>query len=144
MLIVVVAAKRISPLTWGWYGNVQRSDGIAIRGYDAVAYFDGTPIEGSDKFTSERDGATWRFATAAHKATFDANPDQFTPQFGGFCSYAASKGFTATIDPTAFRVENGKLYLFNDAGMRDKWVAELPAGVIDKTAKNWQKRLSAQ
>ena len=97
-------------------------------------------MPGNAEYRSDWGGAHWLFASAERKAAFDADPEQYAPQFGGFCAYAASKGFTATVDPTAYRVEAGKLYLFNDASMRDKWVTELPDGVIDKARGNWGRR----
>ena len=140
----VIRAKRVSPLGWGWYGNVQTTQGVAVGGYDPVSYFSDSATVGSSSFESTLNGVTFRFASAQHKQAFDADPSQYAPQFGGFCSYAASKGFTATIDPTAFRVHEKKLYLFNDASMRDKWTAELPNGVIEQAHTNWKKRATPE
>ena len=137
---VMVRAKRISPLGWGWYGSVQTTDGVALRGYDPVAYHTRGPIVGDPSFTLEWEGATYRFASAENLAAFRSEPARYVPQFGGFCAYASSKGFTATVDPTAFRIHEGSLFLFNDAKMGDKWSAELPAGVIEKAREHWRKR----
>jgi YHS domain-containing protein len=138
----LVRVKRISPLAWGWYGPVQRTDGVAIKGYDPVTYHAMAPVAGDSAFTLEWQGATYRFASAENLESFKADPARYLPEFGGFCAYASSKGFTASVDPTAFRIHEGRLYLFNDAGMRDKWVAEGPEGAIEKARTHWTRRLA--
>lgn len=144
ILIVVAAAviraKRISPLGWGWYGNVQTTNGQALHGYDAVAYHAGVAVRGDPAHTLQWHDAEWRFTSGENRALFEADPARYAPQFGGFCAYASSKGFTASVDPTAFRIEGGRLYLFNDASMRDKWIAELPDGVISRAQERWKGR----
>lgn len=137
---LVIRAKQISPISWGWFGAVESTNGVAIGGYDPVSYFSDSPLKGSPTHAFEWRGATWHFADSVNRAAFIAEPERFAPQFGGYCAYAASKGFTATCDPTAYQVDQGKLYLFNDAAMRDKWRAELPDGVIERAARHWEKR----
>src|SRR3546814_5820505 len=57
-------------------------DGLAIRGYDPVAYFnDGRPVEGKDEFTYSHEGTVWRFATAANRDAFAADPARYAPQY---------------------------------------------------------------
>ena len=136
----VLRAKRVSPLGWGWYGAIQTTEGLALRGYDPVAYLTVGATPGDAAHSANWHGATWRFASAANKAAFEAGPVRYAPEFGGFCAYASSKGFTATIDPTAFKVHEGKLYVFNDASMRDKWIAELPSGAIGRSQEHWKTR----
>ena len=141
LLVGVAYAKRISPLSWKWYGEIHAPAGLAIDGYDPVAYHRaGTATRGDGNFHSQWHGAIWHFTSDENRKLFEANPAQYAPQFGGFCSYASSKGFTAKTDPTVWRIEDGALYLFNDAGMRDNWVAELEEGVIEKGKRAWQVR----
>lgn len=97
-------------------------------------------LRGDSAHTLTWHGAEWLFSSAENRALFEAEPERYAPEFGGFCAYASSKGFTTSVDPTAFRVEGGKLYLFNDASMRDKWIAELPEGVIGKATERWKVR----
>lgn len=137
----VASAKRISPLSWGWYGAIQRTGNLALHGHDAVSYFSGAPLRGDSTHTVTWRGATWHFASEANRALFEAQPERYAPQFGGFCAYAASKGFTASIDPSAFRVEREKLYVFNDASARDDFIAELPAGVVARAEQQWKSRV---
>ncbi len=65
----------------------------------------GGPLLGDSTYQVTWQGATWHFATAANRDMFEAQPEKYAPQFGGFCAFAASKGFTASVDPVALRVE---------------------------------------
>ena len=77
-------------------------EGIAIRGYDPVAYFrDGGPRPGKPEFSVSHGGATWRFASAEHKALFEADPQRYLPAYGGFCAYGTSRGYLVKIEPEA-------------------------------------------
>src|SRR5690349_504822 len=70
--------------------NVDK-DGVAIQGYDPVAYFtQSKPVKGDAKFRSIYRGAVYQFASADDKSMFDAKPAKYAPQFGGYCAYAAS------------------------------------------------------
>lgn len=116
---------------------VFEQDGIAIGGADPVAYFtagDYTP--GSDAFTHDWEGATWQFASAENRDLFAASPGDYAPQYGGFCAWAVSQGSTAPIDPTAWKIVEGKLYLNYNAGIQKKWSKDIP-GNIAKANQNW-------
>lgn len=111
--------------------------GLAIRGYDPVAYFtQSKPVRGSSAHSSTWNGATWRFASAENKAAFDANPSRYAPQYGGYCAWAVSRGYTASTDPDAWRVVNGKLYLNYNKSVRATWAKDIP-GNIAKANRNW-------
>jgi len=111
--------------------------GAAIRGYDPVAYFtEQKPVKGSEQFRYSWMGATWLFASAANRDQFAANPAQYAPQFGGYCSYAVSRGHTASIDPEAWRIVDGKLYLNYSKGVQKTWEKDVP-GNIQKAHQNW-------
>ena len=115
--------------------------GVAIKGYDAVAYFtDAKPVEGSSDFTSEWNGATWRFASAAHRDLFKGSPDKYAPQYGGYCAWAVSQGYTANIDPAAWAIVDGKLYLNYSREVQKTWQGDVP-GNITKADANWPKLL---
>lgn len=116
---------------------VNASGGIAIEGYDPVAYFkQSRPVKGSAQFTATHDGATWRFSSAANRDAFAASPAAFAPQYGGYCAWAVSKGSTAKIDPAAWKVVGGKLYLNYSKGVQGRWVQDIP-GNIKKGDANW-------
>lgn len=111
--------------------------GRAIRGYDPVAYFtEGRPVEGSKDFTHEWMGATWYFASAANRDAFAAEPERYAPQYGGYCAFAVANGSTASIDPEAWRIVDGKLYLNYSKSVFAKWLKDIP-GYISKADANW-------
>ncbi|MEO1399953.1 MAG: YHS domain-containing (seleno)protein [Cyanobacteria bacterium J06635_1] len=117
-------------------------DGIAIRGADPVAYFtESDYVPGSAEYTHEWGGATWQFASAENRDLFASNPEQYAPAYGGFCAWAVSQGYTAPIDPTAWKVVDGKLYLNYDAKVQKRWSKDIP-GNIAKADGNWPGVLS--
>jgi YHS domain-containing protein len=133
--------KKVSPVGWGLWGQYNTSSGLALKGYDPVAYFsDQKPVPGKSEYAYDWNGATWQFSSAENRDQFSGNPETFAPQFGGFCSFAVSKGFTADISPDAWQIEGGKLYLFADQNVRDSWVASMGEGSLDNSAANWKKR----
>ena len=110
---------------------------LAVSGYDPVAYFvEGRPVEGRKAFEFEWNGATWRFANAENRAAFAADPEKFAPQYGGYCAWAVSQGTTASTDPEAWRIVDGKLYLNYSKSVQSTWVRDIP-GNIAKADKNW-------
>ena len=112
---------------------------LAVNGHDPVAYFtDGRPVEGSARFESSFKGATWRFASAANKAAFDAQPDRYAPQYGGYCAWAVSQGYTAKGDPAHWKIVDGKLYLNYNAEVQVKWATDIP-GNIKAANGHWPK-----
>lgn len=117
--------------------NASRFTGTAIDGTDPVGYFtQGKPVEGSPKFSLEWNGATWRFASARNRDLFKANPAKYAPQFGGWCAFAVSRGYTASIDPDAWSIVDGKLYLNYSVSVRKQWQEDVP-GNIKAGEKNW-------
>lgn len=115
------------------------AENVAIRGYDPVAYFrEGKPHLGSPEFAAQHDGATWWFASAEDKALFVADPEKYMPAFGGFCAYGTSRGYLVKIEPEAWSIVDGRLYLNYDLGVRDTWAKD-PKGYIAKANANWPK-----
>jgi hypothetical protein len=112
-------------------------NGAAVEGYDVVAYFDqGRPAMGSPAFSHSWMGATWRFASQQSRDRFAADPARYAPQYGGYCSWAVSQGYTAKIDPEAWKIVNGKLYLNYNKKVQQKWERDAPA-LIEKANRNW-------
>ena len=109
----------------------------AIRGYDPVAYFsEGKPVEGLPEFSHEWNGAQWLFASADNLETFKQGPEQYAPQYGGYCAYAVANGYTAKTEPEAWTIVDDKLYLNYSLGVRKKWAKDIP-GHIKKANDNW-------
>lgn len=117
-------------------------DAGAIRGYDPVAYHVAqAPRKGITKHTSEYNGAIWYFESAANKTLFENDPDRYAPQYGGYCSYAMSKGFVVSIDPDAWTIVDDKLYLNYSLNVRKTWLKDVP-GYVEKANANWQKKIA--
>ena len=97
-------------------------DGVAIQGYDPVAFFtDHQPVKGNPQFQSDYHGAKYYFASADHKAAFDKAPAQYEPQFGGYCAYGASRGKTVPVKIEAWEILNGRLLMQYDLGVKGKF-----------------------
>jgi len=110
---------------------------LAVSGYDPVAYFtEGKPVEGRSDFEYEWNGATWRFVDQNNLDTFKANPEVYAPQFGGYCAWAVAQGSTASSDPDAWRIVDGKLYLNYSKSVQEKWLQDI-SGNIAKADKDW-------
>jgi YHS domain-containing protein len=111
--------------------------GLALKGYDTVAYFsDGQPRPGSPAFSLEWMGATWLFTSAAHLDTFAADPERYAPQFGGYCAFAVSKDHVQKSDPTVWSIVDDRLYLNLGPGAQSRWQEDVP-GNITRASSNW-------
>ena len=133
----IPAASLLTQPAFAAQPPVFATNSIAINGYDPVAYFtEGKPVEGVAAFSSEWDGATVLFAGAAHKVMFDADPEAYAPKYGGYCAYAVSKGYTASTDPNAWTVHEGRLYLNYSRSVRALWTARRRSH-IESADANW-------
>ena len=138
ILAALVAQSRGQAVNGKSYNNVKKN-GVAIKGYDPVAYFtDSKPSKGDEKFSSTYEGATYHFASEEHKKRFDAEPGKYAVQFGGFCGYAVSKGYTADVDPNVFVINEGRLVLQNNPGALKLWNKDAAASLKSADA-NWPK-----
>ena len=116
--------------------NVSRGQ-LALGGYDAVSYItDGKPVQGSASFAYRWMDATWRFASADHRDRFMKDPQRYAPQFGGYCAYAVSRGYTANGDPRVWRVVDGHLYLNYSTDAQKLWAQDVPGNIV-KGEQNW-------
>ncbi|MGH2402642.1 MAG: YHS domain-containing (seleno)protein [Candidatus Limnocylindria bacterium] len=85
---------------------------LALGGYDVMAYFtEGKPVVGQAAHEARWNGARWRFASAERRDRFLEEPERFAPRYGGYCAFAVSRGYTATVAPEAWRIVDGRLYL---------------------------------
>jgi len=130
VLIAPAQAKEAEIYT-GFFSNT------AVQGYDPVAYFtEGKPVKGSNDHTLEWKGATWKFSSAENKAKFEADPEAFAPQYGGYCAWAVAQGYTAKGDAQHWAIRGGKLYLNYNADVQNTWLSD-PDGFIEKADANW-------
>lgn len=122
--------------------EIYNEGGIAIDGSDPVAYFtEGRPVKGLESLSSDWNGATWLFSTPENKAAFDENPEAYAPQFGGYCAWAVAEGYTASTDPDAWTIHDGKLYLNFSRRIRRRWERDIP-GNIARGEGNWPQVLA--
>ncbi len=112
-------------------------DGLAIGGYDAVAYFtQGRARRGIGAHAHDWQGVRWLFASDAHRAAFAAEPERYAPRYGGYCAYGMSQGYKAPVDPEAWTVSDGRLYLNYNRIVRRLWLTDVP-GYLSKADANW-------
>lgn len=110
---------------------------VAIRGTDPVAYFsEERPVEGSRDFAFDWRGATWRFSSQANLDAFEADPERYAPQYGGYCAWAVANGYTASTDPEAWTIYEGKLYLNYSLSVQAQWEEDIP-GNVQRADQNW-------
>jgi YHS domain-containing protein len=134
--VVAVALSLSTTLVAAQALNTDKS-GVAVSGYDPVAYFSQTTaLKGSPQITATHGGATYYFSSTANRDVFLANPDKYAPVYGGYCAYGVAKGHKVSIDPEAFRVVDGKLYLNHDKSVQEKWLADIP-GNIAQAERTW-------
>lgn len=131
-LMLVPSAASAEPAVY-----TGRFSSTALQGNDAVAYFKtGTPTKGSDEFTAEYNGATFKFASAANRDAFVADPAAYAPQYGGYCAWAIADGKYAKGDARHWKIVDGKLYLNFNEGVQQKWNKDIP-GFIAKGDAKW-------
>ncbi|MEO8195370.1 MAG: YHS domain-containing (seleno)protein [Thermoanaerobaculia bacterium] len=136
ILALAASASALTPVNRTLFG------GVAIDGWDPVAYFtDSKPVEGNKQFTFEWNGAIWHFASAAHRELFVQAPEKYAPQYGGYCAWAVSQGYTADIDPQAWKIEGGRLFLNYSLDVQKKWAVDIPGNIV-KADANWPKLLA--
>ncbi|MBM3502973.1 MAG: YHS domain-containing protein [Alphaproteobacteria bacterium] len=118
--------------------SVNRSSaGVAIKGYDVVAYFaESKPVRGEARFTHAWNGATWHFASAANRDLFAKEPERYAPQYGGYCAFGMAKNSVIDVDPEAWAMSEGKLYLNVNKSVQQQFVKDV-AGLIKAADQNW-------
>lgn len=135
-LLLVLAMVAIPAFAGKILQNVD-DNGLAIQGYDPVAFFtDGKPVHGTPQFTSVFHGARYQFASAEHKAMFDADPAKYEPQFGGYCAWGVKKGSLYPVKIEAFQIVNGRLLLQYDFSAREQFNKDT-LGNLDRADQNW-------
>jgi hypothetical protein len=132
-LVVVLSGAYARAAKPQWY----LSRGLALGGYDAVAYFTASRVvKGDARFEVAWNGARWRFASVENRDRFQAEPVRYAPRFGGYCAWAVRNGYTASGDPHAWSVVDGRLYLNYSPAVRRTWEQD-KAGNIARGNANW-------
>ncbi len=116
--------------------------GYVAEGFDVVAYFSETALEGKKQYATEHDGVKYKFISEVNLKAFKANPEKYKPQYGGYCAYAvALKSKKVGVNPKTFEIRDGKLYLFyNSWGTNtlELWKKENVKGLQKKADYNWE------
>ncbi len=116
--------------------NLDKS-GVAIQGYDPVAFFtENKPVKGKPEFLARHNGALYYFASKEHRDLFKADPSKYEPVFGGFCAFGVSKNKLVEIDVDAFQIMDGHLLLQYSKGVRDNFNKDAK-GNLAKANANW-------
>ena len=142
MLLVMLSALGLAlPAAADGVVNASSFTRTAIAGVEPVAYFiEGKPVEGKSEFAHDWMDATWYFASAENRDLFAADPEKYAPQYGGYCAFGVASGYAVSIDPAAWSVVDGKLYLNYSPGVQADWKRDAP-GYIRKADANWPRVL---
>ena len=120
--------------------KIQRPGDVRCPGSGSSGHFSrcpqSKPTKGNDQFTLEYQGATYRFASAANRDKFAADPATYAPQYGGYCAFGTAVGRKFDGDPTAWRIVDGKLYLNLNKNIQQRWLTDTP-GFIRGADHNW-------
>ncbi|MEM1433008.1 MAG: YHS domain-containing (seleno)protein [Pseudomonadota bacterium] len=131
LLWVLPGQAAEDPIYTGFFSNV------AVQGHDVVAYFkEGKPVKGKSGYAVEHEGAEFRFSSAENLEAFQADPDAYLPQYGGYCAWAVSQGYTAKGSARNWRIVDGKLYLNYNADVQETWEKDIP-GFIKLADNQW-------
>jgi YHS domain-containing protein len=132
-----VSASADDSVNTGYFG------GVAIMGYDPVAYFtENQAVKGSEKFSYDWLGTPWHFANNQHREMFMNEPVKYAPQYGGYCAGEVVGGSTTVnVDPEAFKIIDGKLYLIYDKGNAEKFASDADE-LVPKADSNWPKAVA--
>ena len=137
LILIVCSCKGTLPIT-----PVNTSSEGAVKGYDPIGYFtEKRPVKGVAEFEYVWNGTKWRFASAEHRAMFKIDPDKYAPKYGGYCAYAVSQGKIADIDPEAWTIFEGRLYLNLNKDVQRLWEKDMKE-YIRKAEVNWPRMIS--
>lgn len=146
-LLLLAAACQSASSAGGRFLFNAEADGVALGGHDPVSYFPeggGAPLRGRPELAVTHEGVTWRFAREAHRELFRADPDRYTPAYGGWCAWAmARNGELVGIDPRSYLIEDGRLLLFYDglfADTRARWRAASSTALRAEADRHWDAR----
>jgi len=141
-LVLIIGLVFMGLSIHGQQVDYNLKDDYIANGYDVVSYFDGTALKGKKELVYEYDGIKLKFSSMTNLERFKSDPQQFMPQYGGWCAYAvAVKGEKVKINPKTFEIRDGKLYLFYNkwsTNTLEKWLDEGPEALKNRADQNWQ------
>ena len=137
--IVVVACSQTPAKVWQTEAveDLNLEKGVALRGYDAVAYFtEDEAVMGDPAISYQWQGATWQFSSVEHRTKFAADPARYAPQFGGYCAFAVAQGTTADGDPQQWAIVKDRLYVNNNPVAKRLWDQDRHGNIV-LADRNW-------
>ncbi len=139
ILVLIAALTLTVNAVAGELVNVAGASGIALSGYDPVAFFtDHKPINGDPGITAKHHGATYLFSTKSNRRKFNRDPEKYAPQYGGYCAFGASVNALFPVDINTWQIRNGKLYLNLNRDILKAFNKDF-SGAVAKADKNWPK-----
>lgn len=132
-------SNHISKISMDFHSKVNQStfDHIAMEEYDVVSYYSlKEPVLGTKEFSVEWNNATWLFENQNNANKFENDPEKYAPEFGGYCGYAVSTGFTASPDPLVYTINKGNLYLFSETKVKTEFFAD--STLMIEATTNWR------
>ena len=137
-ILVGLTACSVLPIRWADTDTFNHRGGAAISGYDPVSYHtQNKAIKGNQLFQTRWQNTNWRFSSEENMALFKLNPDQYAPEYGGYCARAVSLGFVNSVNPHAWLILDGKLLLFHNDSFRNAFMKRITKGIRKKANKNW-------
>ena len=128
----------IYPIGFNMHDTTFQNDGVAIDGYDAVAYFDQNEAKkGKEEYKMTWNEATWYFPSSENLELFKNNPKYYAPAYGGHCSFAAGKGFAVQSDPKIWSINNTQLLLYSNEEVKTEGLENIDE-LIANANKNWK------
>jgi YHS domain-containing protein len=136
-LITMIAFIALISTVSAQKSAIYAPDGIALNGYDAVAFFtQAKPVKGSSDYSFKWDGASWLFSTKANLESFKHSPEKYAPQYGGYCAYGTAQGHKAPTQADTWTIVNDKLYFNYNMKVKELWNKNRSA-FIDSANNNW-------
>jgi YHS domain-containing protein len=124
-IMILLLASLLSQAIYAQNTTYSNTKGIAIKGYDPVAYMElNKAVEGNTNYTLEWSGSKWQFISQTNLEKFKLSPQTYAPQYGGYCAYGCSENHKAPTDPNAFTIVSGKLYLNYNLETRQEWLKD--------------------
>lgn len=139
VFLLALALFAVTANTPAWSDEVNvDGDGLAIQGYDPVAYFNqDMAIAGSSEFTASHEGATYRFISAQNLEAFIREPGKYVPAYGGYCAFGMAQGYKAPVEPDKFTIVDGRLYLNYNGAVQNTWRKDID-GYIQRADATWK------
>jgi YHS domain-containing protein len=136
-LIIVIAFTAMAFTVNAQRSAIYAPDGIALKGYDAVAFFtQAKAVKGSADYSFEWNGAKWLFSSKADLESFKGSPEKYAPQYGGYCAYGTAEGHKAPTQADTWSIIDNKLYFNYNKKVKELWTKDRSA-LIDSANRNW-------